>query len=58
MVSGGLTRITKMKYKAIIYKTTGVCISNAFPLLRNAELYASHNSDPLAIPISLLLSDS
>jgi hypothetical protein len=46
MVSGGLTRITKMKYKAIIYKTTGVCISNAFPLLRNAELYASHNSDP------------
>ena len=38
MVSGGLTRITKMKYKAIIYKTTGVCISNAFPLLRNCTL--------------------
>jgi hypothetical protein len=29
-----------MHYKAIVYKTNGVCISNSFTLLRSAKLYA------------------
>jgi hypothetical protein len=35
-----------MRYKTIVYKPTGVCMSRAFSLLRDAKLYARHNSDP------------
>ena len=35
-----------MRYKTIIYKPNGMCISNAFPLLRNAKMYARQTSDP------------
>ena len=35
-----------MRYKAIVYKPNGMCVSNAFPLLRNAKKYARQTSDP------------
>ena len=35
-----------MTYKTIIYKPNGMCISNAFPLLRNAKKYARQTGDP------------
>ena len=35
-----------MIYKTIIYKPNGICISNGFPLLRNAKKYARQASDP------------
>ena len=35
-----------MTYKTIVYKPNGICISNAFPLLRNAKKYARQTSDP------------
>lgn len=35
-----------MRFKTIVYKPNGMCISNAFPLLRNAKKYARQASDP------------
>ena len=35
-----------MRFKTIVYKPNGVCISNAYSLLRNAKKYARQASDP------------
>ena len=35
-----------MTYKTIIYRPNGMCISNSFPLLRNAKRYARQTSNP------------
>ena len=35
-----------MRYKAIVFKNSGVCISDSFILLRSAQHYARNMSTP------------
>ena len=35
-----------MRYKTIVYKPTGVCMSRAFSLLRDAKIHARRISAP------------